>query len=63
MAYAITIEKIKIMTKECKKARNSVLIPLVLLVSLLIFLSSCAESYTTCPAYASVECENCDEID
>ena len=32
------------MTKECKRARNSVLIPLVLLMSVLIFLSSCANS-------------------
>ena len=51
------------MTKECKTARNAVLVPLVLLISLLMFLSSCAQSYTTCPAYASIECENCDEID
>ena len=51
------------MTKECKTARNAVLVPLVLLISLLMFLSSCAQSYTTCPAYASIECEYCDEID
>ena len=46
------------MSEECKKARNTVLIPLVLLVSLLVFLSSCGSTYTSCAAYASVEVEN-----
>ena len=47
------------MTKECKKARNAVLIPLILLVGLLMLCSSCATSgcgntwgaATNCPAY------------
>ena len=43
------------MTKECKTARNAVLIPLVLLVGLLMLCSSCMSTYTTCPAYASIE--------
>ena len=53
------------MTKECKKARNTVLIPLVILLILLL-LSSCAGNHYLCDAYASIEpidCENCDEID
>ena len=45
------------MTKECKTARNTVLIPLVLLVSLLVFLSSCGSTYTSCAAYAMNETE------
>ena len=61
------------MTKECKKARNAVLIPLVIILGLIMFCSSCASTYTTCPAYGSAEqneeefygslnCENCDEV-
>ena len=46
------------MTKECKTARNAVLIPIALLVSLLMFLSSCAGNHHLCDAYASVEVEN-----
>ena len=46
------------MSEECKKARNTVLIPLVLLVSLLVFLSSCGSTYTSCAAYASIEVKN-----
>ena len=45
------------MSKECKIARNTVLIPLVILVSLLIFCSSCGSSYTLCDAYAMNETE------
>lgn len=54
------------MSREDKKARNTVLIPLVLLVSVLMFLSSCGGTHYLCDAYASIEpidCENCDEID
>jgi len=37
---------------------------IVIGVFLMIFLSSCAQTtYLPCAAYASVECENCDEID
>ena len=40
------------MTKECKKARNAVLIPLIVMFSLLIFLSSCGGGkHIPCPAY------------
>ena len=46
------------MTKECKTARNTVLIPLILLISLLVFLSSCGSTYTSCAAYTSVEVKN-----
>jgi hypothetical protein len=51
------------MSEECKTARNTVLIPLIILIGLLMFCSSCVSTYTKCPAYASIECENCDEID
>jgi len=44
------------MTKECKTARNVVLIPAIILVTLLVFLSSCgSNSYLPCAAYASAE--------
>jgi hypothetical protein len=46
------------MSKECKMARNAVLIPLVILIGLLMFCSSCASTYTTCPAYASNKTNN-----
>ena len=36
------------MTKECKKARNTVLIPLVVLVGLLMLCSSCASNRAGC---------------
>ena len=45
------------MTKECKKARNAVLIPLAILIGLIMLCSSCMSTYTTCPAYASNETE------
>jgi len=45
------------MTKECKQARNVVLIPIVLLVSILVFLSSCGSSHSLCDAYALSETE------
>ena len=44
------------MSDECKTARNVVLIPTVILLTVLIFMSSCASnSYAPCAAYASVE--------
>jgi len=44
------------MSNECKTARNIVLIPMVILLTVLIFLSSCGGGkYVPCPAYASVE--------
>ncbi len=44
------------MSDECKTARNVVLIPTVLLITVLIFLSSCASNtYLPCAAYASTE--------
>ena len=43
------------MSEECKTARNAVLIPLIVLIALVMFCSSCSSTYTTCPAYASVE--------
>ena len=46
------------MSNECKVARNAVLIPLIVLLSILMFCSSCASEYTTCAAYASVEVKN-----
>ena len=46
------------MSEECKKARNAVLIPLVILIGLVMFCSSCMSTYTTCPAYASIEVKN-----
>ena len=44
------------MSDECKTARNVVLVPMVILLTILIFMSSCSSSiYTPCSAYASVE--------
>ena len=46
------------MSTECKQARNVVLTTIIILMSILMFCSSCASKYTTCAAYASVEVEN-----
>ena len=46
------------MSSECKNARNAVLIPLIVLLGLLMFCSSCASTYTSCAAYTSVEVKN-----
>ena len=35
---------------------------IILIVVLLMLLTSC-RSTNNCPAYASIECENCDEVD
>ncbi len=44
------------MSKECKQARNTVLMSIVLLVGVLLFCSSCASNTSLpCAAYASVE--------
>ena len=50
--------------KQEKTSKIVVLVPMILLIVGLLFLTSCASSnYQTCAAYASIECENCDEID
>ena len=38
---------------------------LIGIIAVIILLSSCSttSNYALCPAYASIECENCDEID
>jgi len=46
------------MSKECRKAKRTVLGTILLLI-IIIFLSSCASSnYQACAAYASVEVKN-----
>ena len=42
------------MSKECKQARNAVLIPLIIAMSMV----SCGSTYSSCAAYASVEVKN-----
>jgi len=53
--------------KELKLEKTSKLVvgsTFLILAIAMLFLSSCASSnYQACAAYASVECENCDEID
>jgi len=42
-----------------KRSKVTVFVPLVVLITVLLFLSSCASSsYTLCDAYASVELKN-----
>lgn len=43
------------MSEECKKARNIVLIPTIIILAVLMFCSSCASTHNTCAAYASNE--------
>jgi len=46
------------MSKECQKAKRTVLGTILLLI-IIIFLSSCASNnYQACAAYASVEVKN-----
>ena len=61
------------MKKVAKKLETNVAELIIAGVFLSVFLSSCGSSYVPCPAYgnveaqeeyhASVDCENCDEID
>ena len=46
------------MSEECKTARNAVLIPIVVLLAVLMFCSSCASTHNTCASYASTETNN-----
>ena len=46
------------MSKECETARNVVVTTIIVLMSILMFCSSCASKHTTCAAYASVKVEN-----
>ena len=46
------------MSKECKQARNVVLTAIIVLMSILMFCSSCGSTRNTCAAYASVEVKN-----
>ena len=50
-------QNIKIMSKECKNARNIVGGAMVILIVIctIMSMSSCGSSYSTCSAYASVE--------
>ena len=44
------------MSDECKTARNVVLVPMIILVTIILFFSGCTStSYLPCSAYASVE--------
>ena len=47
------------MTKVIEKNVAEILIVLVFLLAM----SSCSSVKNTCAAYASIECQNCDEID
>ena len=51
--------KEKVTNKLEKRAAEVVMIAMFIVV----LLSSCGVSKNTCSAYASIECENCDEID
>ena len=46
------------MSKECKVARNTIVITTVLLALTIMMLSSCGSTYSSCAAYSSVEVEN-----
>ena len=46
------------MSKECKTARNTVITTIIILATMIMLLSSCGSTYTSCAAYASVEVKN-----
>ena len=46
------------MSKECETARNVVVTTIIVLMSILMFCSSCSSTQNTCAAYASVEVKN-----
>jgi len=56
-------EQERIQEKTSKLVVGSTFLILAGAMLLLSFISSCSTSYTSCAAYASIECENCDEID
>jgi len=41
-----------------KKTKIVIFVPLILLITALLLLSSCGSTYATCAAYASVETKN-----
>jgi len=49
--------------KVTKKLETSVAELIMITMLVVILLSSCGVSQSTCAAYANVDCENCDEID
>tara|TARA_R100000541_G_scaffold44274_1_gene51407 strand:- start:292 stop:450 length:159 start_codon:yes stop_codon:yes gene_type:complete len=49
--------------KVTKKLETNVAELIMVTMLVAILLSSCGSTQNTCAAYASVECENCDEID
>ena len=62
-SHTTTKYKYKIMSKECKMARNVVASAMVILAVLIVMLSmsSCSTSSSTCAAYTSVEkLNNCE---
>ena len=44
--------------KQEKTSKIAVFVPLILLITALLLLSSCGSTYATCAAYASVETKN-----
>ena len=46
------------MSKECKQARNTVVVTTIILATMIMILSSCGSTYTSCAAYASIEVKN-----
>ena len=44
------------------KVKNNAAEIVITIMTILCLMSSCASSYT-CPSYAQIECQNCDEID
>ena len=46
------------MSSECKTARNTVVVTAIILATMIMLLSSCGSTYTSCSAYASIEVKN-----
>ena len=49
--------------KVAKKLETNVAELIMIAMLVVVLLSSCGSAQNTCAAYASVDCENCDEID
>ena len=50
------------MSKECETARNVVVTTIIVLMSILMFCSSCSSTQNTCAAYASIEVKKWNEM-
>ena len=45
------------------KVKNNAAEIIITIMTIIVLMSSCGGNHYTCPSYAMIDCENCDEID